>query len=157
MAASPNLAPSPVHRGHRAAIPRREALTLQAVLNHPWLVHDHMEQLAETEFRHADARKLKDALIDVLAHHSGEVAFDAAPENGLERAELVAALDRRGFAELITRIERTITTPSVFSGYPRGRCLRLSRCRTGPVKAWRPCTRGSTTIRTAASTCGSGI
>ncbi len=118
VAASPHLATSPVHRGHRAAIPRREALILQAVLNHPWLVHDHMEELAETEFRHADARKLKDALIDVLAHHSGEVSFDSAPENGIERAELVAALDRRGFAELITRIERTITTPSVWGARP---------------------------------------
>ena len=118
VAASPDLATSPVHRGHRTTIPRREALILQAVLNHPWLVHDHMEELAETEFRHADARKLKDALIDVLAHHSGEVAFDAAPEDGLERAELAAALGRRGFAELITRIERTITTPSVWGARP---------------------------------------
>jgi DNA primase len=93
-------------------------LILQAVLNHPWLVHDHMEELAETEFRHADARKLKAALIDVLAHHSGEVSFDSAPENGLGRAELVAALDRRGFAELIARIERSITTPSVWGARP---------------------------------------
>jgi DNA primase len=118
VAASPHLATSPVHRGYRAAIPRREALILQAVLNHPWLVHDHMEELAETEFRHADARKLKAALIDVLAHHSGEVSFDSAPENGLGRAELVAALDRRGFAELIARIERSITTPSVWGARP---------------------------------------
>jgi DNA primase len=118
VAASPHLATSPVHRGYRAAIPRREALILQAVLNHPWLVHDHMEELAETEFRHADARKLKAALIDVLAHHSGEVSFDSAPENGLGRAELVAALDRRGFAELIVRIERSITTPSVWGARP---------------------------------------
>jgi DNA primase len=118
VAASPYLATSPVHRGYRAAIPRREALILQAVLNHPWLVHDHMEELAETEFRHADARKLKAALIDVLAHHSGEVSFDSAPENGLGRAELVAALDRRGFAELIGRIERSITTPSVWGARP---------------------------------------
>src|SRR5262249_34035585 len=34
---SPQLAASPVHRGHRAAIPRREALILQAAINHPWL------------------------------------------------------------------------------------------------------------------------
>ena len=118
VAASPHLATGPVHRGYRAAIPRREAVILQAVLNHPWLVHDHMEELAETEFRHADARKLKAALIDVLAHHSGEVSFDSSPENGLGRAELGAALDRRGFAELIARIERSITTPSVWGARP---------------------------------------
>ena len=40
------------------------------------------------------------------------------PEDGLERAELAAALGRRGFAELITRIERTITTPSVWGARP---------------------------------------
>jgi DNA primase len=135
VAASPHLAASPVHRGHRAAIPRREALILQAALNHPWLLHDRMEELAETELRHADARKLQAALIDIFAHHSSEEACahhageqagsgdgalesGGAPENGLERAELVAALDRRGFAELIARIERTITTPSVWGARP---------------------------------------
>ena len=59
MATSPHLAASPLHRGHRAAIPRREALILHAALNHPWLLHDHLEELAETEFRHADTKKLK--------------------------------------------------------------------------------------------------
>ncbi len=75
VAASPQLAASPLHRGHRAAIPRREALILQAALNYPWLLHDHMEELADAEFRHADTQKLKGALIDVFAHHSaGEFA-----------------------------------------------------------------------------------
>ena len=45
--ASPQLAASPLHRGHRAAIPRREALILQTALNHPWLLHDHLEEFAE--------------------------------------------------------------------------------------------------------------
>jgi DNA primase len=126
VAASPHLAASPVHRGHRAAIPRREALILQAALNHPWLLHDRMEELAATELRHADARKLQAALIDIFAHHSGEETgsgngaseSSGAPENGLARAELVAALGRRGFAELIARIERSITTPSVWGARP---------------------------------------
>jgi len=125
VAASPHLAASPVHRGHRAAIPRREALILQAALNHPWILHDRVEELAETELRHADTRKLQAALIDIFAHHSGEEATSAgapesiaAPENGLGRAELVTALGRRGFAELIARIERTITTPSVWGARP---------------------------------------
>jgi len=125
VAASPHLAASPVHRGHRLAIPRREALILQAALNHPWILHDRMEELAETELRHADARKLQAALIDIFAHHSGEESrsggaaqAEGTPENGLARAELVAALGRRGFAELIVRIERTITTPSVWGARP---------------------------------------
>ena len=61
---SRQLAASPLYRGHRTAVPRREALILQAVLNHPWLLHDHLEELASLEFRHAEAERLKAALID---------------------------------------------------------------------------------------------
>ncbi len=139
---SPHLAAGPLHRGHRTAIPRREALILQAALNHPWLMHDRLEELAETEFRHADVKKLKAALIDVLAHQFGhdlspesrqglsqELSQGSSQEAGqaphqeagqagvyveADRLELVAELTRRGFADLMARIERTITTPSVW-------------------------------------------
>src|SRR6516165_10006223 len=63
VAASPQLASSPVHRGHRTAIPRREALILQAVINHPWLLHEHLEEFAEFEFRHAEAARVKREVI----------------------------------------------------------------------------------------------
>ena len=120
VAASPQLAASPVHRGHRAAIPRREALILQATINHPRLLHDHLEELAAAEFRHADTQKLKGALIDVFAHH---FADDFSKEGGAdaqaERAALATELTRRGFAELLKRIERTITTPSVWGAGPQ--------------------------------------
>ena len=66
--ASPQLAASPVHRGHRAAIPRREAFILQTVINHPWLLHEHLEELPEVEFRHAEAARVKGELIDIFAH-----------------------------------------------------------------------------------------
>jgi DNA primase len=122
LAASSELAAGPLHRGHRTAIPRREALIMQAALNHPWLLHDRLEELAETEFRHTDTKKLKSALIDVLAHQFGhEVAREAGHEGRdasfdaeVDRVELVAALTRRGFADLLARIERSITTPSVW-------------------------------------------
>jgi DNA primase len=110
VAASPQLAAGPLHRGHRAAIPRREALILQAALNHPWLLHDHLEELAAAEFRHADSQKLKGALIDVFAHLAEEFGHD----RDAERAELHAELSRRGFANVLGRIERAITTPSVW-------------------------------------------
>jgi len=120
VAASAQLAASPLHRGHRAAIPRNEALILQAALNHPWLLHDHMEELAEAEFRHADTQKLKSALIDVFAHHSaGEFRQDSGSASEADRAELVAELERSGFADLLARIERSITTPSVWGAQPQ--------------------------------------
>jgi DNA primase len=119
VAASPQLATSPVHRGHRAAIPRREALILQAAINHPWLLHDHLEELAAAEFRHADTQKLKGTLIDVFAHHFGEDFSKASGDDGeAERAALAAELIRRGFSDQLTRIERTITTPSVWGARP---------------------------------------
>jgi DNA primase len=116
VAASPQLAASPLHRGHRAAIPRREALMLQAALNHPWLLHDHLEELAAAEFRHADSQKLKGAVLDVFAHSAEN--FGHGPGGEGERAELIAELTRRGFANVLSRIERTITTPSVWGARP---------------------------------------
>ena len=105
--ASQQMASSPVHRGHRSAVPRREALILQAALNYPWLLHDHLEELASLEFRHADTERLKGALIDVAAHAS---ALDA---DGL-KAELAA----RNLTEVMERIASSITTPSVWGARP---------------------------------------
>jgi DNA primase len=120
VAASPHLIASPLHRGHRAAIPRREALILQAALNHPWLLHDRLEELAETEFRHADTKKLKAALIDVLAHRFDHAGGDeSASDADAERTELKTALSRAGFTALLVRIERSITTPSVWGARPQ--------------------------------------
>ena len=104
---SPQLAGSPVHRGHHAVIPRREALILQVALNHPWVLHEHLEELADIEFRHADAEKLKTAVVDIIAHSTHD---HGAPD----RAAMLAELVRRGLAELAVRIERTITTHSVW-------------------------------------------
>ncbi len=101
--ASPQLAVSPVHRGHRAAIPRREALILQAVINHPWLLHEHLEELAAVEFRHSGAARVKGELIDIFAHGGGS-----------DGEAMVAELERRGLAEVATRIQKAITTPSVW-------------------------------------------
>src|SRR5262249_47967002 len=100
---SQQLASSPVHRGHRTAVPRREALILQAALNHPWLLHDHLEELASLEFRHADAERLKAALIDIAAHSS-------APDAEAVRAELSG----RNLGEIMERIALSITTPAVW-------------------------------------------
>jgi DNA primase len=113
--ASPQLAAGPLHRGHRASIPRREALILQAAINYPWLLHDHLEELAEAEFRHADTQKLKGALIDVFAHHFAE---DFGSDREAERAALAAELAKRGFTDLLERIQRSITTPSVWGARP---------------------------------------
>ncbi|HEY1311652.1 MAG TPA: DNA primase [Pseudolabrys sp.] len=104
---SQQLASSPVHRGHRTAVPKREALILQAALNYPWLLHDHMEELASLEFTHADAERLKGALIDIAAH-------SAAPDAAAIKAEL----ERRNLGETMERIAGAITTQSVWGARP---------------------------------------
>jgi DNA primase len=104
---SQQLASSPLHRGARTSVPLREALILQAALNYPWLLHDHLEELASLEFRYADAEKLKAALIDIAAH-------SAAPDAAAIKAELAA----RDLAGVMQRIESAITTSSVWGSRP---------------------------------------
>jgi DNA primase len=111
VAASPQLAASPVHRGHAAAIPRREALILQAVINHPWLLHDHLEELAAVELRHSEAAKVKAALIDIFAHGSAD---GSAAGSALDADAMLAELGHRGLAEASARIQKAITTSSVW-------------------------------------------
>jgi DNA primase len=104
---SQQLASGPLHRGHRTSVPRREALILQAALNYPWLLHDHLEEFASLEFRHPDAEKLKSALVDIAAHA-------AAADAETVRAELAG----RGLTEVMGRIDASITTQSVWGARP---------------------------------------
>ncbi len=101
------MSASPLHRGFRTAVPLREALILQAAINHPWLLHDHLEELASLEFRYADAERLKAALIDIAAHA-------AAADAEAIKAELAA----RHLTEVMDRIEAAITTQSVWGARP---------------------------------------
>jgi DNA primase len=104
---SQQLASGPLHRGHRTSVPRREALILQAALNYPWLLHDHLEEFASLEFRHPDAEKLKSALVDIAAHA-------AAADAEAVQAELAG----RGLTEVMGRIDASITTQSVWGARP---------------------------------------
>ena len=58
-------------RGQRSAISRREALILQSLINHPWLLHDHLEEVAALELAHPEAHKLRAGIIAAFAndHH----------------------------------------------------------------------------------------
>ena len=109
--ASQQMAASPVHRGHRTAVPTREALILQAAVNYPWLLHDHLEELSQIEFRHTEAERLKAALIDIAAHSADHAA---ALEPDTLRGELAA----RGLAETLDRVFAAVTTASVWGVRP---------------------------------------
>src|ERR1700738_785858 len=79
-ASSPTLALSPIMRGQRSAISRREALILQSLINHPWLLHDHLEEVAALEWAHPEGHKLRAGIISAFAndhHHSSEPSEQA--------------------------------------------------------------------------------
>jgi DNA primase len=112
-AASPQLATSPIMRGQRSAMSRREALILQSLINHPWLLHDHLEEVAALELAHPEANKLRAGIIAAFAndhHHSPDVE---------EQAEKMRAdLEARGLNEILQRVERAITTGAVWGSKP---------------------------------------
>jgi DNA primase len=98
---SPRLAASPIVRGMRSALPPREALILLALVNHPWLLDTHAEELADLEFRHADGDRLRAAILDA-----------AATEHPVSPAAMRAAIAARGQGALLASVEQAITHPS---------------------------------------------
>jgi DNA primase len=108
-ASSPQLALSPIMRGQRSVLSRREALILQTLLNHPWLLHDHLEEVAALELAHPEGHKLRAGIIAAFAndhHHSPDVE---------EQAEKMRAdLERGGLLPILQRVDRAITTQAVW-------------------------------------------
>jgi DNA primase len=112
-AASPQLAASPIMRGQRSAMSRREALILQCLINHPFLLHDHLEEVAALELAHPEGHKLRAGIIAAFAndhHHS----TDPSEQAGKMRADLAAA----GFSQILQRVDRAITTGAVWGAKP---------------------------------------
>ena len=112
-AASPQLANSPILRGQRSAFSRREALILQCLINHPWLLHDHLEEVAALELAHPEAHKLRAGIIAAFAndHHQ-------SPDPGEQAEKMCADLEKAGFSQILQRVERAITTLAVWGARP---------------------------------------
>ena len=107
--ASSQLAASPLLRGQRSAISRREALILQCLINHPWLLHDHLEEAAALELPHPEAHRLRAGIIAAFAadhHHS----IDPSEQSEKLRADLL----KSGFSKELQRVDGTITTAAVW-------------------------------------------
>jgi DNA primase len=112
-ATSPQLANSPIMRGQRSTFSRREALILQCLINHPWLLHEHLEEAAALELAHPEAHRLRAGIIAAFAndHHH---AADPSEQSEKMRADLHAA----GLSQILQRVDRAITTGAVWGARP---------------------------------------
>src|SRR6202035_1811976 len=108
-AASSQLAASPIMRGQRSALSRREALILQCLINHPWLLHDHLEEVAVLEMAHPEANKLRAGIIAAFASD-----HQPSPEPSEQAEKMRADLESRGFSQVLQRVDRAITTAAVW-------------------------------------------
>ena len=80
------------------AVPQREALLLQTLLNHPWLVGEQAEEISQLSFAVPVLGQLRDAL---LSYGADDIALD--------RAAVSAHLTGQGFAKVVALVERAIT------------------------------------------------
>ena len=100
-------------RGQRSAISRREALILQTLINHPWLLHDRLEEVAALELAHPEAQRLRAAIIAAFAndhHHADDAAEQSGTAPRRPRSD--------GINRAIARVERSITTKDVWGAQP---------------------------------------
>jgi DNA primase len=111
-AASPQLALSPIMRGQRSAMSRREALILQSLIHHPWLLHDHLEEVAALELAHPEAHRLRAGIIAAFANYSH------TDDSAAEAARLLASLEKSGYIKQIQMVERALTTRDVWGAQP---------------------------------------
>ncbi len=95
---STRLSGSPIVRGHRTALPPREALILMAVINHPWLLEHHAEAFSALDFLNPDADLLRRAILDAVT-----------AEAQLEAETVRAAVTGRGLSGVLSRVEGAIT------------------------------------------------
>jgi DNA primase len=84
--------------GQTGAPPYREALLLRALLNHPWLIEQHAEDVARIEFSHASLVRLRDALLSLK---SNDISLDSRP--------LRSQLEALNLQQVVELVERAIT------------------------------------------------
>ncbi|MEQ1697100.1 MAG: DNA primase [Hyphomicrobiaceae bacterium] len=99
-------------------VPQREALLLRAAINHPWLIEEHAEALAELPLTSEALLKLREGL---LSAHAGEKTLDSN--------ELRYHLQSGGFASTLVAIEQMAT-------HRRDRFAEVSSDRNTVEEGW---------------------
>lgn len=96
-ASSDSLRSSRLVAGETQA-PYREALLLQAIVNHPWLIDEHSELIAGLTLTSKPLSELRDALLSLHVEH-----------NFLDRSQVQTHLTDQGLAKILALVERAIT------------------------------------------------
>jgi DNA primase len=84
--------------GQVTAPPYREALLMRTLVNHPWLIDDHAEAIADLALVSPPMGRLRDAILSLQA-----------ADNSLDSARLTSQLDKAGLGGVLALLERVIT------------------------------------------------
>jgi DNA primase len=106
-AATSALTESALVRTAGGDLPTREALILKTLLNHPWLLDDHAEEIMAIRFESNVLQRLRDA---ILTAYSGQ--------NTLDKKALRYQLEKLGYSDLLAQIEHAITHNSDWNTQP---------------------------------------
>ena len=103
LAPSQSLRQSRLGMGQATGLPPREAVLMLTLLNHPWLIEQRCEDIANLELTHQPLAALKSALLDIVTQdaNSGATALDAP--------RLHTQLTESGFNRVIAMIARAVT------------------------------------------------
>ena len=122
MPASSSLRESALVRGSGVDLPIRETSILTAVIVHPWLLDDHLEEIADIVFESRNLAGLRDAVL------SAQVQIET--NSPLDSGHLRAHLKQNGFDNLLTRMAR-------MTAHGREACLQPETEREDVLAAWR--------------------
>jgi DNA primase len=104
---SDSLINSRLIRVSRADLTSREALIVQTLLNHPWLLDDVAEEAAAIRLEANVLKRLRDGILTV---YSGQ--------NTLDKEALRHQLEKLGFINLLAQLEHAITHDSDWNTQP---------------------------------------
>jgi DNA primase len=103
---SMSLAASPLFRSGISHLSPREGLILLLLINHPGLLAQHVEELAGVTFSSNEAAALRDAIIAASVGLSRrQTQDDVQPAAGPNAPGLRAALESRGFAQVLQKLD----------------------------------------------------
>jgi DNA primase len=89
---------SPELVAHAELAPPREALLIKTLINHPWLIDEHAEEIAGLGFSSLPLGRLRDAIL-----------ASQAVENSLDSARLRSQLSGTSLGKVVNLVERSVT------------------------------------------------